>query len=269
MGFASESGYTPATIETIMLALMDGVNTEFGTTYTAETFIGTNFYKFFYALAQRMQENEVKTSEIFVYLQQYFEVTNERIVRPVATNPGITEAFALAGWTASVKPMIEDDAGEMNICVDVDEDGDDYAANKLAIATIIKDSVAGGIVTQGSESETIVLTNGQDFDFKFHLPERVEVWLKLTNTLSDNNMVVVSSPEDVKFQLMANIASKYRLGRDFEPQKYYSTADAPWTSQVKLEYSIDEGDNWETEVFDAEFDDLFVVLLENITVIED
>ena len=38
--------------------------------------IGTNFYKYFYALAQRIQTNEIKTSEIFLKLQDYFKYTN-------------------------------------------------------------------------------------------------------------------------------------------------------------------------------------------------
>ena len=33
---------------------------------------GTNFYKYFYALMQRLQENEIRTSEIVLKIQQYF-----------------------------------------------------------------------------------------------------------------------------------------------------------------------------------------------------
>jgi hypothetical protein len=77
MGYANESGYTPQTIDQIMEAFRTAINTQFGTTYTTESFVGTNFYKYFYALAQRVQENEVKTSEIFAKLQDYFN-ENER-----------------------------------------------------------------------------------------------------------------------------------------------------------------------------------------------
>lgn len=275
MGFASESGYTPVSIETIMSAIKDGVNSEFGMAYTDESFVGTNFYKFFYALAQRLQENEVRTSEIFSYLQQYFEVTNERIQRPVATSPGLVEAFEAYtsdlfpdGIVASVKPMVVGDAGKVNVCVDVDETDDDYADMKLEIATILKDSVAHGAVTQGAETQAIVLSNGQSFDYKYHLPNRIDVLLRLTTTLSDNNQVVISTPEDVKQKLIDNIAAKYRLGRDFEPQRYFTTVDAPWTSQVLLEWSDDAGATWESGIFEANYDDLFDVKLENITLIE-
>ena len=57
----------------------EGVNEQFGTTYDAESFVGTNFYKYFYALIQQLQMNEIRASEIVLKLQQYFTVTNESI----------------------------------------------------------------------------------------------------------------------------------------------------------------------------------------------
>lgn len=386
MGYAQESGYTPATIDAIMDSIRQNVNIQFGTAYTAETFVGTNFYKYFYSLAQRLQENEIKTSEIFTLLQQYFEITNERIQRPVATNPGLIEAFEAEDFIASVKAMVEIDAGKVNICVDVLDDHargivtitsyanlvsgtddvvtigataftaqsgaatpgtatfqaatsndataaslaaqinahatagalveatvegavvtvrakaqgtggnstvftytdndtnvgatvsgsgtllggtaatGDYDDTRLEVATIIKNSVVAGAITQGSEVETIVLSNGQSFDFRYHLPNRIVPDIRLTITLSDNNQVVIGSPEDVKQTLIDNIAAKYRLGRDFEPQRYFTTADAPWASEVLLEY--DTGGGFVSSIYEAEFDDLFEILLENITLVE-
>jgi hypothetical protein len=268
MGFAQESGYVPVDIATIMLSIMNNINTQFGTSYTADNFVGTNFYKYFYALAQKHQENEIKTAEIFLKLQQYFEITNELISRPVVTNPGLVEKLAAEGYIASVKPMIDADAGKIHICVDVDDADPDYAATKLAICTIIKDSTVAGAVTQGSESETIVLSNGQSFDFKFALPDPTPVLLRLTTTLSDNNQVVILSPEEQKQLLMDNIAARYRLGKNFEPQRYFSLTDAPWASDVLLEWSDDAGSNYYSTVFDAEFDDLFTFGLEDIELVE-
>jgi len=94
MGFASESGYTPATIVDIITEIMEGINDQFDQSYTYESFVGTNWYKYAYAIAQRIQANEVKTSEVFTKLQQYFEITNEMISRPVVTNPGLVEALS-------------------------------------------------------------------------------------------------------------------------------------------------------------------------------
>jgi hypothetical protein len=149
MGFSSDNGYVPTNIDTMMLSVMNNVNTQFGTTYTVETFVGSNFYKYFYALIQLLQESEVKTSEIFLKLQDYFAVTNERISRPVVTAPGIIEKLESEGYTASVKPAADADAGKIYVCVDVDDAADDYAATKLEINTIIKNSIAAGIVSQG------------------------------------------------------------------------------------------------------------------------
>lgn len=275
MSFSQENGYVPSSIETLMDLVRQGINTSFGTSYTSETFIGTGWYKYFYVLIQKLQQNEVKTSEIFVKLQEYFNVTNERISRPVVTNPGLIEKLEAEGYIASVKPMIEGDAGKIHVCVDVDDDAEDYAETKLDICTIIKDSTVAGAVTQGTEEETIVLSNGQSFDFKYNLPNRIPVWLKLTVTLSENNQVVILPPDEIKLNLLQNILARYRLGKNFEPQRYFGLTDAPWASDVLLEWTddvtdgvLDDTPTWNTDVYDAAYDDLFDVALERITLVE-
>lgn len=371
-----------------MSSVRENINTEFGTSYTAETFMGTNFYKYFYSLMQRSQENEIKTSEIFAKLQQYFRVTNERISRPVVTNPGLIEALETNGYIASVKKPIDADAGKVFVCVDVDDGGhasgivtitsyanlisgtddtitvgatvftaqsgaatpgdatfqadgsnsltaesladqinahatagvlvkatavgavvtiraihggeagnsialeyddndtnvgatvsvatleggtepeEDYEAIRLDICTIIKDSTVAGIVSQGTEEEAIVLSNGQSFDFKYNLPNRIPVLLRLTITVSENNQVVILTPEETKDILIANIAAEYRLGRNFEPQRYFSVDDAPWASNVLLEWSINDGGSYFSTVYDAEYDDLFEFDIGDVELVE-
>lgn len=268
MSYSNDQGYTPATVETIMASVMEGINTQFGTTYTAETFLGTNLYKYFYALVQRMQENEVKTSEIFLKLQDYFAITNESISRPVNTNPGLIGIFETNGYIASIKKPIDVDAGKVFICVDVDPLGDDFAEQKAEIAEIIKNSTVAGIVSQGAQVTAIVLSNGQSFDFKFGTPTLKPTDLKLTVTVSENNQSVILAPEDVKDKLLENIAARYRLGKNFEPQKYYSLVDSPYASAVKLEYSFDAGATWSTAIYDAAFDDKLTFDLAHVTLIE-
>lgn len=268
MSFSKENGYTPVSFETIMTYLMNGINTQFGTSYTAESFEGTNFYKYFYTIAQRIQENEVKSSEIFLKLQNYIDYINARISRPVNTNPGIVDRFLKEGYTASVKPMIEADAGKIHICVDVDDAAVDYATVKAAICLLISQITVAGGVTIGTESESIVLTNGQSFDFKYNLPNRIPILIKLTVTLSENNQIAVGNPDDTKMKLLNNILSRYKLGKNFEPQRYFSQSDTPWASMVVLEYSTDDGVSWSTSVYDAEYDDLLTFGLEDITLIE-
>ncbi len=268
MAYDQNSGYVPASFSTLMSQVRLNINAQFGTTYTAETFVGTNFYKYFYALIQELQKNEVKTSEIFLKLQDYFKVTNERISRPVVTNPGLVEKFLAEGFVASVKKPISDDAGKVFICVDTDDTADDYAQTKLKIAEIIRDSVVAGVVSQGAESETITLSNGQSFDFKFDLPNRVETWLRLTLAVSDNNQFVIQGPDWVRDRLLANIAERYRLGLNFEPQKYFSVIDAPWAGEITLEYSFDD-DTWNEGIYVTDYDELLYFPLANVTIVED
>jgi hypothetical protein len=269
MGFSVETGYVPVTIEDIMSSIMAGVNTQFGTTYTTESFVGTNFYKFFYALAQRVMTNEVKMSEIFLKLQDYFKLTNETILNPKVTPTGLIDALEQAGYEASVKPMIDADAGKSYICVNLLGTEDDYVAMKLEVCGLIKDYTVAGVVTQGAESETLTLTNGQAFDFKYDLPNVTEdVLLRLTITTSRNNTSVISTPEESKQKLLENIQAQYSLGLDFEPERYFSVADAPWAGDILLEYSVDAGSNWLNDTFEANYDDLFEIKLENITLVE-
>ena len=269
MAYSQESGYIPSSVETILQSLMTNINTQFGQSYTWETFQGTNFYKYFYALAQKYQENEVKTAEIFLKLQGYFEEINAIISRPVVTSPGIIEKLAAEGYVASVKPMIDADAGKCHICIDVDDTDPDYETEiKPAICELISQIVVAGVVTQGAEVETIVLTNGQSFDFKFDLPNRIEVRLRLTISVSENNQVVIGDPDETKLLLLQNIAARYSLGKNFEPQRYFSVLDAPWAGSVLLEWSDDDGATWSSAIFDADYDELFDVALERVELVE-
>lgn len=391
MPYSQDAGYTPSTIQTIMNSIRGYINAQFLTNYTAETFVGTNFYKYFYALAQRVQEGEVKTSEVFVKLQQYIAIVNERISRPVVTPPGLIEKLFLEDYIASVKPPEVGDAGKIYVAVDVDDgvhatgwvritsyanlvsgtddvvtiDGtaftaqtgsatpgtgtfqaatsnsatatslatqinahatastkvraravgavvylravhggtaanaytlaytdndtnvgatksgstlsggaanDDYADLKTEIATLLSSSVVGGVISQGTESETIVLSNGQSFDWKYNLPERIPIQLRLTITLSENNQVVVGDPDETKELLLENIQARYKLGKNFEPQRYFGIVDAPWAESVLLEWAekdpVATTPTYSSAVFETNYDQLFDISLEDIELVE-
>jgi hypothetical protein len=252
----------------MMEVIRENVNTQFSTSYTEETFLGTNFYKYFYALIQRLQENEIKTSEIFLRMQEYFTITNEKIQRPNTTHPGIYDYFLAAGFKTSTKPAIDADAGKAFICVDVDDSAPGYAGTKLQICNLVKDCVVAGVISQGTEVEEITLSNNQSFEFKFNLPDKTPIELRLTLTLSENNQVSISTPEVTKQKLFDNINARYGLGKNFEPQRYFSVVDAPWAAEVLLEYSDDGGTNWYSAVYEAEYDELFTFELADITLVE-
>lgn len=267
MGFAQDTGYTPDSFETIMSFIREGVNTQFQATYTAETFIGTNWYKFAYQIAQRVQQGEIKTSEIFQELQLYIKLTNEKIQRPSVSHPGLLDSFDSQGFVVSVKPPAEADAGKIFICVLLDDEAEDYDEKKLEAANLIKDYVAAGMVTMGAEVTPITLSNGQEFDFKFELPVKTPILLRLTGTKSRNQVLTVPVDEIIRQEIFDNVNARYRLGWDFEPERYYGVSDALWANDVTLEWSDDDGANWHPEVFEAEYTDLYTFGLEDISVV--
>ena len=268
MSFASDAGYIPLTVQDLMSIIRVNVNSKLDTTYTDAQFVGTNFYKYFYALIQRLQSNEVKTAEILEVLRTYFTTTNERILRPNTTAPGLYDYFEDRGFQISVKPPVDTDAGKAFVCINVDSGASDYADTKLELCGYLKNCIVAGIVTQGDQVETLPTSNGQSFDFKYSLPNKIPVLLKLTITLSDNNMFSIKSPEEIKQALFDNIAARYRLGLNFEPERYFSVVDAPWASNVLLEWSDDDGDNYYATVYEADFDDIYTFDLDDISLVE-
>lgn len=391
MGFASDTGYVPATIEELMNAVMDGHNETWGTSYTTETWLGTNWYKFYYPAVQRLQKNDVKTSEIFAKMQQYFALTNEVVLRPNTTHPGIYDYFASRGFLISTKPPADVDAGKLYVCVDIDdnhargyftitsyanlisgtddsvtvgatvftaqsgaatpgtgtfqaatsnaltaaslalqinahatagalvyawavdavvyvrailggtagnaivmaytdndtnvgatksattllggvelEEGeDDFDDLRLEICNLVKDCCVAGVISQGTEIEAITLENGQSFDFKFGLPVKIPVLIRLTITQSENNLFVVGDPIDSKATLLANIAASYGLGKNFEPQRYFTVVNAPWASKVLLEWSSNGGGAWNSTIYDAAYNEIFTYADADVTIVED
>jgi len=103
--------------------------------------------------------------------------------------------------------------------------------------------------------------------FKFNLPTKIPITLKLTTTLSANNEFTIESPDDQKQKLYDNITAKYRLGKNFEPQRYFSVIDAPWASDVLLEYDL--GDGFTDDVYEAEYDEVFTFEITDITLVEE
>ncbi len=267
MSFAQDNGYTPVDFDTLMGIIRDVINAQFSTTYDETTFLGTNWYKFSYALAQKIQQGEVKTSEIFQKLQQYIALTNERIQRPSVSHPGLVDSFTANGFVSSIKPPEEADAGLVFICVDLDDAAPGYGAQKLAVCTLIKDFVAAGMVTMGSEVETITISNGQSFDFKFNLPTKTPVLLRLTATKSRNQLIVIPDDVAIREAVFNAITARYRLGWDFEPERYFGVSDALWANDITLEWSDDAGSNYYDDVFEADYTDIFTFGLEDIEVV--
>ena len=266
MSFSSENGYVPITFDSMMDLIRQGINVQFNMTFTPDTFVGTNYYKYFYTLVQRVVENQTKASEIFLKLQSYIAETNARIQRPSVSLPGLIDSFESKGYVIAVKPMISDDRGRVSIAVDVDYTSPDYPAKKLEIATLVKDFVVAGVISMGGEEVDILLSNGQEFTFRFYLPYFTDMILRITIDKSDNHDGIIPSDETIRSMILDNFNARYRLGWDFEPQRYFTHDDAPWAASILLEYSTDSGSTWSSDVKQMLFYDKVRFGLEDITV---
>jgi hypothetical protein len=153
MSFAKDNGYTPRTLAEIISDLRVKINGQFTTNFTEENFVGSNWYKYSYALAQTIQEGEIKTAEIFAKYQEYIATTNETIQRPSVSAPGILDTLEAAGFVASVKPPADADAGKSFICVQVE----DAIAGKQAEGLVTITSYAN-LVSGTDDSITIGAT---------------------------------------------------------------------------------------------------------------
>lgn len=265
--FSKENGYVPSTFAALMDKIRIGVNEKFGYDYTAETFIGSNWYKYAYVIAQRGLENDNKAAEIFAKLRMYIALTNEAIQRPSVSLPGLIDSFEDRGFLVSVKKNELIDAGTISIAVDLDNTAPDYAAKKIQVATLIKEFTVGGMVSKGTEVTSLTISNGQQFDFKYYLPDRKPILLRVTLTPSDNVIIAIPNDEAIRQVVFDNLNSRYRMGWDFEPQRYFTFSDAPWAATILLQYSFDAGATWLSTVYEADFDDLLEYDLEDIQVV--
>ena len=270
MGFSKDQGYIPVPIDEMMADVMARLNTNFSISppYTMDTFVGTNMYKYFYAMIQRLQENEIKTSEIVAKVQSYFRLTNESLARPNTTIPGMIDYFKTFGFDVTIKPPIEAEAGELRVAVDMADSDDDFEEKSLEFATLLKNCQVAGTTTIGTETETITLSNGQSFDFNFNLSDRIPILLRLTIVTSENNEFAIEGTQEIAQKLFDNVNARYHFGLNFEPQRYFSVADAPWAATVLLEYSTNAGADWSSSVADLDYDQLYTFDLEDISVVE-
>lgn len=259
MGFSTEYGYVPETFDGLMLRLIANINIQYGTSYTPTSFQGTNFYKFAYAVVQIMVENEIDTGEIYNKLQDYFRITNEAVLVPRTPLQGLIEQFESNGLEAAFD---QSSPGTLGTCVNVDDEAEDYATLKATIIETLALYTVAGLVYTGAEEGDYTFSNGQTFTYKFDLPEETPILLKATITISVNNTSRIFTTAEVVDIIDENITELYALGNDFEPSKYLTTIDLPFASNIVLEYSVDNGDNWLSVIFDADYTDLLTYVKE-------
>lgn len=267
MAFTTDNNYVPDSFDDLMTRFMEGVNNRFGTTYARDTFVGTGWYKFFYVIAQCILEVEQVFAETYAKLQDFIRTTNETIAIPKTPREGLIKTFADRGYLISIQPQTQSNAGTLGVCVDVDSSASDWATTKQTILDILKDYTVAGLYYSGAHTGTSRLSNGQDFTFAFDTPTRKNTHLRLTVTLSQNTNIVADDEQTIKEKLLSNLSELYKLGNNFEPEKYFTISrDAPYASAVKLEYSFD-GSTYESAIYTANYKDLMLFDISRIWVV--
>jgi hypothetical protein len=263
MGY-NQFGYVPRTADQLISSLISRINEYFGTSYTTQSFIGTNFYKLCYAVVQLIVETETDTGEIYAKLQDYFRATNETLINVKPPRQGMMdEAKKITqfnnypnGIDVSFKNYPQDDpasAGKLSMCADVDTNDSQIDNIRQALVDMLANCMAEGVVTEGNVSEEHLFSNGQIKTYKFTWVERTPIKLKLTGLINPGSINIHPTDDYIKNQLYDNINERYIIGSDFAPQNYFTYDDAPYLSELLLQYSLDSGASWNSDVVHLDF----------------
>lgn len=256
MSYSVLNGYAPRSYDDILLTTVNAVNEDFGTNYTTQSFKGTNLWKVLYAAIQEIMTTENNIALLGEKMKQFISVQNEELYAPTSTIDGFTDLLKRElSLVGSIKPNEAADAGNLYLCVDADNNLDDYAAIKQEILELMHRHLVGGLVYHGTEAGTVTGTNGQSYSYAYSLPTPISLMVKVTIDVSDNTLLKIPTTNEVKEIFLKNFKNRYRLGFDFEPQNYLCRDDVPFAGSILIEYSQDSGVTWDTDVLDLNYNE--------------
>ena len=88
--------------------------------------------------------------------------------------------------------------------------------------------------------------------------------VRITVTISDSTTAVILNSAQIKAIFEENFKNMYRLGFDFEGDRYLDIRnDLPFASKILIEWSTN-GTNWSSGIWQSAYNQK--VILENITV---
>ena len=268
MPYNKSQGYMPRTANDIMESLRVRTNVYLGTNYTMQEFEGTNIYKITYPIMQEIMQSENNLSMIFSQYADYIKSVNERINAPAVVRDSIIRKINELGIDCSLKQLNPAEAGKIFLCCDINPDDSNYSYLVDRIGDIMLKNISAGTVSNGSVSVNKQLENGQVETFKFELPTKTSIKLKLTLQISRNNDEYIPTDNEAKEILLNNLNKYYKLGNDFEPEKYAEiNRDFPCCSKVVLEYSLDGGTNWTEAVAQLSYNTKYITNAGDITIV--
>mgnify|MGYP004548056939 CR=1 FL=1 len=260
MSYSIENGYEPRSFDDILSDYVGGVNTQFGTSYTTASIVGTDWYKYGYAGIQLAMGVEQRLSEVAAKISDYITYINDSIKLPKSTPDGLMAALQdELGVISSIKPVeSEDDAGHLDIACIVDIEAENYAEIKQSIIDKLGKYATTGLVYSGTETGQYTALNGQKFNISYGLPNIKNMWVKITATVSRNTLDFVPIENVVSLKFTENFNKAYRFGNDFEPDAYLCKDDLPWASDISIQYSED-GTTYKSGVYKSPYNDLITL----------
>lgn len=269
MSYTVTNGYSPRDYETILAQCVQIVNEQFGTSYTNQSFTGTNLWKYLYATIQGLMTVENNIAELGVKLQDYIRTQNEELIIHRSSTDGIMQAIKdELNLVSSIKPVERaEDAGKIYLAVDVDNEGTDYAQQKQKILDTLHKYMTAGLHYNGTESGTVTATNGQVFNYAYELPTEKALKIKIQVKVSENTNLFVETTNSIKEKFLENFAELYRLGYDLEPQQFLNISrDLPFASEITIQYSTNDGSSWETEILESDYKTKFTIAYADVEV---
>ncbi len=255
MAWDLTNGYQPRTFEELLQDAVDELNAQLGTSYDTTTIVGTGAYKLIYTCIQLVMQAEAKTAEITAKMTDFIRTANEQINLPKSTIDGFTQGLLRPisegglGLVSTIKNLTDpEEAGHLFLVVDVDDGAEDYEDTKQAIIDKMALWLTVGLFYEGDETGTRMAINGQTFDYAYDLPTPVDILVRITVTTSANAKTPILNENQIRDIFDANFAELYRLGLDFEPEKYLEIArDLPFAADILLEYSENDGGDWDDQ----------------------
>lgn len=263
MSFDVENGYAPRTFDDLLAAYTEAINSRFGTSYTPESIVGTDWYKYMYSNIQAIMSVENRIAEMSTKIQDYITYINDSIRLPKSSPDGIMQELQTKlGVISSIRPVdSEANAGHLLLACDVDTTAADYAELKQKIFDTMGECCTTGLYYPDTQTErgTFTAINGQDFPAAYALPVNKEFYVKITVTVSRNTKLFIPIEGVIVELFKTKFAEAYRFGYDFEPDAYLCKEDLPFASSIQVGYNFDGGSTWETEVYKAAYNEKIIL----------
>jgi hypothetical protein len=119
------------------------------------------------------------------------------------------------------------------------KDGIQY--DKKTVAKLLNDSMSISNLFVGSETQSITLKNGLNWEFAWELPVDELLYLEVKLEISRNKRSYAQDTEtQLKNKIINNIKTRCLLGQDFEPDSILQIdLDIPYASLVNIGWKTD------------------------------